>query len=768
MKRRKSVYLSNMSYKRLLVLAALGLISFMLLLFSFYKLFMYQQRKEAGAKREASVRAAQIARSFSDKTQQLLSYYITALESESVNWLIENDISYSDYSHYTKAYDTLSKNRQDVSGFALINYKTGWVLSNKGLFTVSEISNTEELNRYFDPETPSLPKYDWNHISEPDSVASGSKDYHFSIDIQGLNLIMGLPLSSFSEYGMLIVNISPQKYGDWITSWLIEYEDLIILDSDSNPVYASDRRLLEECIRMGKERIQISDTLHDKGAEGGRSFVISSAGPPGFMNWTFYIVYDVNKAGPGEDDFSELWYFLNILLLFSAFTVAAAIIYHPVGALVRDIADNDGGKVKGNEIHFLSDKFRNLKKDKSALETVVSRQQLHLEELFELRLLRGEVTEAEWNDYMEQFHRSPKKYFVSTVTVLDLFDDTEDQSSLNEEALCLKLLQELPEDVKALLWLPPVCHLGTIFCLLAEDTEEALQERSRLFYESMRLFVESSCDIQIRAGISSIHTNYSHVHNSYRESVNALLTQNITGSADDEDRCFYYISDLALSKEGISGKYDLSYEKNIQRSIRSMDWQESHQITDQFFEHLKGMQVSSEQLRVRILNYVNAIFMEAFQMNADIAQKCGNVSSIYHGVLEGMELSRICGDIKLKLLDTIFEERTAYINDKSGSIAESVYKLVELHKGNLTLYECADILKVDSSYVWKALKLVSGKSFSDITEDYKLEEAKRLLLQTDKKVSDIAMELNYSNTQNFIRFFSRCTGLTPGKFRRLH
>ena len=61
-----------------------------------------------------------------------------------------------------------------------------------------------------------------------------------------------------------------------------------------------------------------------------------------------------------------------------------------------------------------------------------------------------------------------------------------------------------------------------------------------------------------------------------------------------------------------------------------------------------------------------------------------------------------------------------------------------------------------------------GKSFMDYLEEYKINEAKRLLLQTDKTVSEIAQELNYTNAQNFIRFFSKSTGVTPGKFRKLY
>ena len=771
MKHKRPLYFSNMSYKRLIALAALGLICIMLLLFSFYKLFTYEHRRDSNAKREAAARIAQIYNNFSHKAETISDYYMTALESEGVNWLIENDISYSDYSRYTKAYDTLAKNRKDISGFALINHKTGWVLSNKGLFSASALTNSEELKNRLGSH-PSPPKHDWVYVEEPDSVTSKSKDYHFSIDIHGLNLIIGLPLSSFSDYGWLIINISPQKYGEWMASWLNKYEDIIILDNENRPVYASDETLVEECIRMNQEGLPVSDVLHEKGADG-RTCVIASSEPARFMGWRFYLLYDVNKASPAEDDLSEIWYIINILLLFSAFLAAAAIIYHPVGVLVRDIAGNDNDKVRGNEMHFLSDRFLMLKRDKSSLEQIVFRQRLHLEELFTLRLLRGEVAEAEWNDYMEQLHRIPKKFFISAVIVLNFFDDTDDQSSLNEEALCLKLLQELPKEVRELLWLPPVCHLGTIFCLLANDIREDLQQSISDFYKYMRTFVEDACGIRIRMGVSSVHTSYSHVHTSYRESVNALLTQNISEKkcfSEQEDDPSYYISDLAAArdKEGIGSKYDFSYEKNVQRSIRSLDKQESHRITDAFFEYLKSLQGSSEQIRVCILNYVNAIYMEAFQGKPNAEHRYADISHIYHGVLEGMELSRICSDIKQNLLEGIFQERTAYINDESGSIAESVYKLIEQHKGNLTLYECAHILDVDSSYVWKALKLVSNRSFSDIVEEYKLEEAKRLLLQTDKKVGDIAMELNYSNTQNFIRFFSKCTGMTPGKFRRLH
>ena len=99
---------------------------------------------------------------------------------------------------------------------------------------------------------------------------------------------------------------------------------------------------------------------------------------------------------------------------------------------------------------------------------------------------------------------------------------------------------------------------------------------------------------------------------------------------------------------------------------------------------------------------------------------------------------------------------------------EEIEKLIAEKNGNLSLTECAEVLGVHPTYIWKVLKMERGKSFSDYIEEYKLEEAKRLLLESDLTVAEIAERLNYTNAQNFIRFFSKSTGVTPGKFRKLY
>lgn len=77
------------------------------------------------------------------------------------------------------------------------------------------------------------------------------------------------------------------------------------------------------------------------------------------------------------------------------------------------------------------------------MEGLLSQQQDKLEELFELRLIHGEVDEEEWGEYLEGFRLRSWKYFATAVVILNLGDE-EIQSMVNEDAICLKLLSEMP------------------------------------------------------------------------------------------------------------------------------------------------------------------------------------------------------------------------------------------------------------------------------------------------------------------------------------
>lgn len=59
------------------------------------------------------------------------------------------------------------------------------------------------------------------------------------------------------------------------------------------------------------------------------------------------------------------------------------------------------------------------------------------------------------------------------------------------------------------------------------------------------------------------------------------------------------------------------------------------------------------------------------------------------------------------------------------------------------------------------------KSVTEIIETRKLIEAKRLLINSDKTVSEIGFELGYNEKSYFTRVFHAKTGITPSRFREM-
>jgi AraC-like DNA-binding protein len=79
--------------------------------------------------------------------------------------------------------------------------------------------------------------------------------------------------------------------------------------------------------------------------------------------------------------------------------------------------------------------------------------------------------------------------------------------------------------------------------------------------------------------------------------------------------------------------------------------------------------------------------------------------------------------------------------------------------------EYADLLGISTSHLNKFTKKHLGKNASDIIKEQLVMEIKKKLLFTDKTISEIAYELNFSEASNFTRFFQKHTKLSPLDYR---
>ncbi len=97
---------------------------------------------------------------------------------------------------------------------------------------------------------------------------------------------------------------------------------------------------------------------------------------------------------------------------------------------------------------------------------------------------------------------------------------------------------------------------------------------------------------------------------------------------------------------------------------------------------------------------------------------------------------------------------------------EEFLKLMEVHSSKHKQVSAYAALMNVSSYQLNAItKAVSGKTASELINDYIILESKRYLLATTNQVNQIAYTLGYEDSSYFIRFFKKHTGYSPEAFR---
>jgi len=89
-------------------------------------------------------------------------------------------------------------------------------------------------------------------------------------------------------------------------------------------------------------------------------------------------------------------------------------------------------------------------------------------------------------------------------------------------------------------------------------------------------------------------------------------------------------------------------------------------------------------------------------------------------------------------------------------------------EADLTLQNLADRIQLPSYQVSQAINDGMNKNFYDLVNSYRVEEAKRLLLDAKNKdftILSVGFEAGFNSKTTFNTVFKKFTGLTPTEFR---
>lgn len=100
-------------------------------------------------------------------------------------------------------------------------------------------------------------------------------------------------------------------------------------------------------------------------------------------------------------------------------------------------------------------------------------------------------------------------------------------------------------------------------------------------------------------------------------------------------------------------------------------------------------------------------------------------------------------------------------------ISREIIEYVHLHyTESINLKQIADLYYVNATYLGRAFQKATGVNFKQYVNNIRINEAKRLLLHTDKMIYEIANEVGYAESKYFVVKFSQEVGMSPTEYRK--
>lgn len=130
---------------------------------------------------------------------------------------------------------------------------------------------------------------------------------------------------------------------------------------------------------------------------------------------------------------------------------------------------------------------------------------------------------------------------------------------------------------------------------------------------------------------------------------------------------------------------------------------------------------------------------------------------------------------KAESLEILMEYISIYCIGAAGSIgastADNVVKRVlaymeKNYDQDLKLENIARIFNYNSAYLGKIFKKDIGESFNNLLDSIRIENAKRLLLQSDLKVYQVSEQVGYGNIDYFYSKFKKYVGVSPKEYKK--
>ncbi|MEC0232127.1 response regulator [Paenibacillus alba] len=285
--------------------------------------------------------------------------------------------------------------------------------------------------------------------------------------------------------------------------------------------------------------------------------------------------------------------------------------------------------------------------------------------------------------------------------------------------------------------------------------------------EIRNLFIEAQhnlnafLDLPSTIGISAAcqHINYLHV--AYKQAIRALESRFMRGNGEV---FFFQELDVATNASLLPEHILREYEQFTLNHLREGQNDLAADGLEEWFRCLKEAELFRRYAQRYAITFSASLirFIEE-QPQTDIGLY-GRIVSLAEQIGETDSIDELQG-----VMQRILQQAVGSMNLKK-KIHRTVQQALELihaqYASNLMLKSTAESIFVSPNYLSSLFKQEMGINFLDYLHQYRVDQAKLLLMQTDAKIGSVAQQVGYFDEAHFARTFKKWTTQSPSLFQK--
>lgn len=349
--------------------------------------------------------------------------------------------------------------------------------------------------------------------------------------------------------------------------------------------------------------------------------------------------------------------------------------------------------------------------------------------------------------YLEYFNMQVKNYFFACMEVPHI-------DAKNQYEIYSNIRKLMTEKFKCLIGSFMTNRLVLFFSVDREDESEDILEKFHCMAKTIYAILSMNISQKVRMGVSRLSNEIANVSTGYKDALFALNCTSPNGEllfAEDQTKKTNPAERTEELRERIFNRLRIGDSAGVQFLSKLFC---SEQVTSGIeMDRIKG---SVFELLVNIRNITKEI---------NSAYENSSIDSAFT-ILAGTNDVAVVEDFLSNCLVECAAAVSAAREQKENPVVKKIIEYIDQNMSrNYSLEDVAASVGVSPFYMSKLFKEEMGETFINYVTDRRLDRTKKLLLETDLSIKEIAGQTGYSDQNYFSRQFKNKFGISPTDFR---